>query len=96
MHNHVWPGPNCPCGVNGFRCWTADKPFKNFVLCPCGYAGLKHYAAKDHVAAWRDPKRRKRMERSMNAQARRQLHRLGLTAGDIAMLRRQCQKQRPA
>jgi hypothetical protein len=41
-------------GVNGFRAWTADKPPPGFVLCPCGYAGLKHYAFKDHVAAYRE------------------------------------------
>jgi hypothetical protein len=71
MHNHVMHGPGWSCGINGFRAWTADKPYKGFLLCPCGYAGLKHYADRDHVKAWRDPKRRKSMERWVRAEERR-------------------------
>jgi hypothetical protein len=37
-------------GDRGFRVWTDIKPSPDFVLCPCGYAGLKHYALKDFVA----------------------------------------------
>jgi hypothetical protein len=71
MHNHVMHGPGWSCGINGFRAWIADKPYKGFLLCPCGYAGLKHYADRDHVKAWRDPKRRKSMERWVRAEERR-------------------------
>jgi hypothetical protein len=37
------------CGVNGFRAWTDTSKPPNFVKCPCGYAGLPHYAHRDHV-----------------------------------------------
>jgi hypothetical protein len=43
------------------------------VLCPCGHAGLKHYALKGHVAVWRDPKRRKATERWVRAEEQRLL-----------------------
>src|SRR5689334_19852182 len=68
MHNIVMHGPYWGCGINGFRAWTADKPYKGMVLCPCGYAGIKHYADREHVQAWRDPKRRKALERWVRAQ----------------------------
>jgi hypothetical protein len=38
------------------------------VLCPCGYAGLKHYAGKDHAEAWRT--NRKSMKRKVKAAER--------------------------
>ncbi|SHG10243.1 hypothetical protein [Bradyrhizobium erythrophlei] len=52
-HNHVRHTVDMPCGLNGFRAWTceaADKP-SGFVKCPCGYAGLPHYAWREHVKA---------------------------------------------
>jgi hypothetical protein len=52
-HNHIQHGPNTPCGVNGFRAWTDTKPPQGFAKCPCGYAGLPHYARRDHVAGIR-------------------------------------------
>lgn len=63
MHNHVI--------FNGFRAWTANKPYPGFVLCPCGYAGLKHYAKRDHVKKQRDPKWRKAAGRYVRAQWKR-------------------------
>jgi hypothetical protein len=61
MHDIVAHGPEAPCGAAGFRCWFDVKPYKGFVLCPCGYAGLKHYAAKAHAELWRkDPERMRR------------------------------------
>jgi hypothetical protein len=53
-HNDIQHWPNMPCGVNGFRAWTEAEPPKDFVKCPCGYAGLPHYAARDHVAEVRE------------------------------------------
>ena len=53
MHNHVSHGPNWPTGPNGFRAWTDDKPPLGFVPCPCGWAGLPHYAREDHARAYR-------------------------------------------
>jgi hypothetical protein len=73
MHNFITHGPYWGIGINGFRAWTAYKPFEGFVLCPCGYAGLKHYAPKKHVAGWRDPKRRKATERWVRAEEQRLL-----------------------
>jgi hypothetical protein len=52
-HNHVRHTVDMPCGLNDFRAWTceaAGKP-KGFVKCPCGYAGLPHYATSGHVKA---------------------------------------------
>src|SRR5262245_57480673 len=43
MHNHVQHTVDMSCGLNGFRCWTDDKPPRGFVRCKCGYAGLPHY-----------------------------------------------------
>jgi hypothetical protein len=61
-HNHVTHGPDWPTGPNGFRAWTNAKRLPNFVLCPCGWAGLKHYALKDFVAEYRaDPQAYKRL-----------------------------------
>ena len=73
MHNYIGHGPYWGVGINGFRAWAADKPPEGFVLCPCGYAGLKHYAPKKHVAGWRDPKRRKATERWVRAEEQRLL-----------------------
>ena len=57
-HNHVVHGPWWGCGLNGFRAWWCDKPPKGFVRCPCGYAGLPHYAWRKHADLWREnPKR---------------------------------------
>jgi hypothetical protein len=57
MHSDVIHGPNWPCGINGFRAWTDDKPPEAFVPCPCGWAGLPHYADEAHVQRYRyDPK----------------------------------------
>ena len=57
MHNHVIHESDWGCGINGFRVWTDDKPPPGFIPCPCGYAGLKHYASRQHVAAfYEDPK----------------------------------------
>jgi hypothetical protein len=54
MHNHVLHGPHWPIGINGFRAWTALKPYDGYVLCPCGWAGLEHYARDDFVEAYRE------------------------------------------
>jgi hypothetical protein len=51
MHNHVMHTVDMPCGMNGFRAWTADKVAKGFVKCPCGWSGLPHYATPEHVKA---------------------------------------------
>jgi hypothetical protein len=69
MHNHVIHGPNWPTGPNGFRAWTDTKPYPGFVLCPCGWAGLKHYADKGHVEAYlENPARYKRRVRYQERQ----------------------------
>ena len=61
MHNNVNHGPNWPTGPNGFRAWTDEKPPLGFILCPCGWAGLPHYALESHVQAYRgNPKRYQR------------------------------------
>jgi hypothetical protein len=52
-HNHIRHTVDMPCGENGFRAWTDLTPPPNFVKCPCGYAGLPHYARRDHVKAVR-------------------------------------------
>jgi hypothetical protein len=39
-------GSNWPTDPNGFRAWT--------VPCPCGWAGLPHYAAKGRVESYRE------------------------------------------
>jgi hypothetical protein len=70
MHNHITHGRGWGCGINGFRAWSDVKPPPGFVLCPCGWAGLKHYARRDHVAAWRDPTDRRRMQRWVRAEER--------------------------
>ena len=54
MHNHVVHGTQWRAGVNGFRVWTDSKPPPDFVPCPCGYAGLPHYARKDYVEQYLD------------------------------------------
>jgi hypothetical protein len=61
MHNDVSHGPNWTTGPNGFRAWTDDNAPEGFVPCPCGWAGLQHYAPESHVQAYRDnPGRYKR------------------------------------
>jgi hypothetical protein len=52
-HNQITHGPDWPTGVNGFRAWTAPTKFAGFVPCPCGWSGLKHYAAREYVEAYR-------------------------------------------
>ena len=54
MHNHVSHGPNWPTGPNGFRAWTDDNPPEGFIPCPCGWAGLPHYAPEGPARAYRD------------------------------------------
>ena len=54
MHNDVIHGPNWPTGVSGLRAWTSDKLPEGFVPCPCGWAGLPHYALRGHVQSYRD------------------------------------------
>jgi hypothetical protein len=69
MHNHVIHGQYWPCGINGFRAWTDIKPTPGFVLCPCGYADLKHYALEPFVAAYRkDPQGYKEKVRALEAE----------------------------
>ena len=70
VHNHIVHGPYWACGINGFRAWTAEQPPPGFVSCPCGYAGLEHYAAAGSVKAYRaDPTKYqrtvKKLEREM-------------------------------
>ncbi len=45
-HNHIL--------YQGFRAWTDVKPPPGFVRCPCGFAGLPHYARRAFVVgrAW--------------------------------------------
>jgi hypothetical protein len=63
-HNPIAHGPNWPPGVNGFRAWTASKPHDEFVLCPCGWSGLEHYAREEFVESYReDPERYERLVR---------------------------------
>jgi hypothetical protein len=59
-HNHILHGPDWPIGINGFRAWTASQPHADFVLCPCGWSGLEHYAHRGFVEEYReDPERYK-------------------------------------
>jgi hypothetical protein len=55
-HNNILHGPNWPTGPHGFRAWTwtASKEHADFVLCPCGWSGLEHYAHKDAVDYFRE------------------------------------------
>jgi hypothetical protein len=48
-HNHIPHSPTTWIGTNGFRAWFADNPPDGFELCPCGWSGLQHFAAADHV-----------------------------------------------
>jgi hypothetical protein len=50
-HNHVMHTINMPVGLNGFRAWTYPSVMDGFAKCPCGWSGLPHYAAKDHISA---------------------------------------------
>jgi hypothetical protein len=70
-HNHVIHGPGWGVGINGFRAWIAPKCFPGFVRCPCGWAGLKHYALKDHVECYRNPTEMKRMQRWVRSEEKR-------------------------
>jgi hypothetical protein len=45
MHNRVRHTIDMPCGVNGFRSWTARKVTPGFKCCRCGWSGLPHYSA---------------------------------------------------
>jgi hypothetical protein len=44
MHNPAEHSRNTPCGMNGFRAWTDDKPLEGFQPCRCGWSGLPHYS----------------------------------------------------
>lgn len=60
-HNHVMHGPGWSCGINGFHAWFSPHRFKGFILCPCGWVPLKHYALRGYVKAIREhPMRQKR------------------------------------
>jgi hypothetical protein len=54
-HNHVRHTVDMQQGRNGFRAWTwpEEKKPQNFVRCSCGYAGLPHYAIRDHAQSYR-------------------------------------------
>ena len=68
-HNNILHGPNWPTGPNGFRAWTwtASKEHADFVLCPCGWSGLEHYAHKDAVDYYReDPERYQRRVKELD------------------------------
>jgi hypothetical protein len=70
-HNNILHGPNWPTGPNGFRAWTwtASKEHADFVLCPCGWAGLEHYAHKDAVEYFReDPERYQRRVKELETE----------------------------
>jgi hypothetical protein len=45
-HNHVRHTAATAQGVRGFRCWTwpQDQVPRHWEPCPCGWAGLPHYA----------------------------------------------------
>ena len=45
MHNHIRHSLDMPCGENGFRAWTDDRPPLGFKRCGCGWSGLPHYSA---------------------------------------------------
>lgn len=49
MHNNVLHTVDMPCGLNGFRAWTDDRPPEHFIECPCGWSGLPHYASREYV-----------------------------------------------
>jgi hypothetical protein len=58
MHNLVpFAGDRTPIGEQGFRAFTATKPLDGYVLCPCGWSGLEHYAHRKIIAAWRRKER---------------------------------------
>jgi hypothetical protein len=54
-HNHVRHTVDMPSGRNGFRAWTwpKDKKPRDFVRCGCGYAGLPHYARREHATRYK-------------------------------------------
>ena len=65
-HNNNLHGSNWPTGFNGFRAWTwtASREHADFVLCPCGWSGLEHYAREEFVESYReDPERYERLVR---------------------------------
>ena len=49
-HNHVRHAVDMTQGVNGFRWWTWEKGKqpRHFLRCDCGWAGLPHFAHRDH------------------------------------------------
>jgi hypothetical protein len=65
-HNHIVHGTDWPSGINGFRFWTwpsRSKP-RHFVLCPCGWSGLRHFARSGFVEDYRaNPARYRRLVR---------------------------------
>ena len=70
-HDNILHGPNWPTGPNGFRAWTwtASKEHADFVLCPCGWSGLEHYAHKDAVDYYReDPERYQRRVKELETE----------------------------
>jgi len=44
LHNHMRHSLDTPCGENGFRAWTDDRPPRSFKRCECGWSGLPHYS----------------------------------------------------
>jgi hypothetical protein len=54
MHNAVMHATDTVCGFAGFRAWTDSKPLPHFIKCPCGWAGLPHYAIDEYVEAIRE------------------------------------------
>lgn len=54
-HNHVRHAVDMPNGYNGFRCWTWEKGRqpKNFLRCECGWAGLPHFAHREHAKSYK-------------------------------------------
>jgi hypothetical protein len=84
-HNVVVHGPDWPVDINGFRAWTATQPPPGFVLCPCGYAGLEHYADADFVQLCRkDPGRYWRKVRAIEDADPELLEELLVASGELA------------
>ena len=50
-HNKVQHGEDWPSGPNGFRwwIWPREKKPRDFLRCNCGWAGLPHFAAREHA-----------------------------------------------
>ena len=49
-----YTAPTGPAVSTGFRAWTDAKRPAGFVLCPCRWSGLRHYAARRFVEAYRE------------------------------------------